>query len=277
MFAIGNYRILDKLDKCGLCEPYLCAEPHTGSHVVIGTIRAADHYPSENVDAFRGRLLGDVRAASSLSHPNIVAVYEVGRDGDLDYVVTEYVNGRTLKQIVAEGPPDLPLSLRTLTDVAHALDYAHSQGIVHDRVGTDCILIRDDGFVKVSGFGTARLIYKDTEALAPYPQPASFLLPECPSPEFLKGEYPRTGRSDQFSLATVAYRLVAGRDPFTAEGLASRLAKIVLGEPPPVHSINPAISPQMHPVVRKALSKDPAGRFDTCAQFMQALCGVCEV
>jgi serine/threonine protein kinase len=275
MLHLAGYTVLRELGRRGLGVEYLAADPRSGSHVAIKTIRTDMHYAAEDLDAFRARLLEDVRLARTLTHPNLVTLTEAGHEGDLDYIVTEYVNGRTLSRLLAGETPEVPESLRILADVAHALDYVHQAGIVHDHVEPDCILIPNDGAVKLSDLGAARITYFDV-SLARYPQSLPAIQPHYLSPEFIRWEWPRTGRSDQFSLAAVAYRLLTGRTPHAGEGVMPILAKIMSEEPAPPHSVNPALSPRVDSVFRRALCKDSAGRFATCTEFVQALRTSCE-
>jgi serine/threonine protein kinase len=275
MFHLAGYTVLGELERHGLGVEYLGVEPRSGSHVAIKTIQAHRHYAAQDLDTLRERLLRDVQVARTLTHPNLVAVIEAGREGDVDYVVTEYVNGRTLSRLLAEKALDIPESLRILADVAHGLDYAHQAGMVHDRVGPDCILIREDGVVKLSDLGTARITYFE-ESLVRYPQAVPVLQHHYLSPEFIRWEQPRTGRGDQFSLAAVAYRLLTGHTPHAGEDVVPVIIKIMSEDPAPPHSVNPALSPRVDPVLRKALSKNSAGRFATCTEFVQALRSSCE-
>jgi serine/threonine protein kinase len=273
MSHLGRYEIVRELESRGLSRRYAALDPASGRQVHISAIRATDHYTPDQLDAFRERLSHDVRTARGLSHPHLVALLDIGQELDLDYVVLQSEGGRTLAQVLAEETPPVAQSLRVLTEVARALDYLHHQGLVHDHVGPSSILVGDDFFVKLADFGIARMMYLD-EWAPPQQQPPLAGV-EYLSPEFLRNEQQRTGRSDQFSLAAVAFRLIAGCNPFAAEDLRSLMKKIILEEPAKPQCFDSGGGLQTYLILRKALSKDPSNRYDNCSRFVVELRRVC--
>jgi len=239
-----------------------------GRAVAIKTIRLSEQGTPEEAATLRERLMREARAAAVLSHPNVVAIHDVGQEGDVAYIVMELVQGRTLEDLLAD--PEVPRSeeflLRVLEDTARALDYAHAHGVVHRDVKPGNILVQDSGVAKIADFGIAKVTWSRTMT------ETGMLMgsPHYMAPEQLKGERV-TGRTDQFSLAAIAYTALAGRKPFDGDTFATLASKILFEPAPSLRMFNARVSPEVEQVLGKAMSKDPAGRFDNCAQFVEAL------
>jgi predicted Ser/Thr protein kinase len=265
---LGRYEILNELGKGGMGIVYRGTDPVIGRTVAIKTIRAFEGGTESEVHELRARLLRESQAAGLLSHPNIVAVYDVGEQGDIAYVVMEYIAGRTLEQILTETSTPVAADeiLRVLTETARALDYAHSKGVVHRDVKPANIMVQDDGVVKIADFGIAKVMQSSTVTKTS----AVIGSPHYMAPEQLKGE-PVGAATDQYALATVAYALLTGHRPFESDTMASIMARTLYEDPPSASSQNPALPAAVDEVLRTGLAKLPGARFASCMEFMAQL------
>jgi len=267
---LGRYELIEQVGKGGMGVVYRANDPTIGRTVAIKTILLDE---AERGSELRGRLLRESQAGGQLQHPNIVAVYDINEQDNTAYVVMEFVAGRTLEKALAGAPSLFPAgeALRIVEQCASALDYAHSRGVIHRDIKPANIMLQADGAAKIADFGIARVAQ-----FKPLTQSGMIVgSPHFMAPEQWKGE-PATGRTDQYALAAVAYALLTGRRPFESETMASLAAKALYEEPPAANVANPALSPAVSTTLRKALSKAPAGRYETCAQFAAALRAACE-
>ena len=265
---LGRYQIVGEIGRGGMGVVYRALDPTIGRTVAIKTILVSGQGSEEQHLARRVRLLRESQAAGQLSHPNIVAVHDVGEQGDTTYIVMEYIVGQTLEQSMAgaPGPRTAAESLRILADCARALDYAHSKGVVHRDIKPGNIILQSDGVVKIADFGIAKVLESSTLT-----QTAAVVgSPHFMAPEQLKGEA-ISGRTDQYALAVVAYALLAGRLPFDADSMATLVTKTLYQDPPPALSVNPTVDVAGDGVLRKALAKTPEVRYASCSEFIAAL------
>src|SRR5664279_184746 len=207
-----------------------------------------------------------------LSHPGIVTIYDVEQQGDLAYIAMEYVDGPTLDQMLSE--PEALSGERMFSimgQTAVALDYAHSKGIVHRDIKPANIMLSGDGTAKIADFGIAKITAAENLTMT-----GSIVgTPHYMSPEQVQGQ-PVDGRSDQFSLAVIAYEMLSGERPFVAEELASLVYKIAQQEPVPLHTLNPKLGWPVELVLRRALEKGPAARYSSCTEFVSAFEAACQ-
>ncbi len=269
---LGRYDILEQVGKGGMGVVYRAADPAIGRTVAIKTI-SFDDAGEEQRSELRARLMRESQAGGQLTHPNIVAVYDVSEEGAVAYIVMEYVAGWTLDRAMAGEGPVRPAgeALRIVEECARALDYAHSHGVVHRDIKPANIMLQADGAVKIADFGIAK-----ASRLTPLTQSGIIVgSPHYMAPEQWKGEAV-TGRTDQWALAAVAYTLLTGRRPFASETVASVAARTLYEEPPAATSVNPGLPAAVDGVFRKALSKTGEGRYETCGAFAGALRLACE-
>ena len=246
---------------------YRATDTELGRTVAIKTLRLSEYATPQEVLGLRERLVREARAAGHLNHPNIIAVHDIGQEGDTAYIVMEFVEGRTLDDMLAESAPlPVDLSLRILADAARALDHAHARGILHRDVKPANIMVQPDGGVKIADFGVAKLAWTKTIT------ETGMIVgsPHFMAPEQLRGE-PVSAKTDQFALAGVAYTVLTGRKPFDADTVASLFAKILREDPVPVETLTPGLEPGVGRVLHKAMAKAPADRFASCTEFVESL------
>ncbi len=272
MEQIGRYQVEREIGRGAMGVVYRALDPAIGRTVAIKTIRLAEFADPTEQGRLRERLTHEARSAGVLSHPGIVTVYDVAEEEELSYIAMEFVNGPSLEQMLSGSEPlDRDTILRVLRETASALDYAHKKGIVHRDIKPANILVHEDGTVKITDFGVAKI-----SASHQLTQAGTVLgTPSYMSPEQVQGK-PVDGRSDVFSLAVIAYEMLTGEKPFTGEQLPTLVYKIVHDQPTPPHLINPTLPWHVGVVLNKALEKDPAARYATCAEFVKALEGACK-
>jgi serine/threonine-protein kinase len=245
---------------------YRALDPKIGREVAIKTIRLSEKVDPSEVNSLRERLFREAQSAGRLSHPGIVTIYDIEEQGDLAYISMELVEGRTLEKMIAGGEAaDLAFVGRVMRLAAAALDYAHSRDIIHRDVKPANLMITPEGRVKITDFGIARVSSSQLTQTGTVMGTPSYM-----SPEQVKGD-PLDGRSDQFSLAVIAYEMLTGQKPFAGENLTSVMFKIVSETPVEPKALNPKIPPPMQESLLKALSKDAASRYPACAVFAASL------
>ena len=270
MERIGRYEIISELGRGAMGIVYKAHDPRIGRDVAIKTIRLADQGTADETQALRDRLFREAQSAGRLSHPGIVTIYDIDEEGGLAYISMEFVEGRTLEMLMAEGRArDTAFLTRFIEQTAAALDYAHASQIVHRDVKPANMMITPQGGVKVTDFGIARI------ASSKLTQTGTVMgTPSYMSPEQVRGEVV-DGRSDQFSLAVIAYELLTGEKPFTGDNLTAVIFKIVSGEPVPLRQIDETIPGGLEEVVLRALRKTSDDRFETCKAFADAFMAHC--
>ena len=265
---LGRYQLIEKIGKGGMGVVYRAVDPAIGRVVAIKTILTKD---SDTEDSqLRARLVRESQAVGRLSHPNIVTVHDIGEEGGTAYIVMEYVDGRTLADVLSEEPARLSNTemVRIVKECATALDYAHGRGVVHRDVKPANVMLQRDGTVKIADFGIAMV----SQASALTQKSVTMGSPYYMSPEQWRGERV-TGQADQYALAALAYTMLAGRRPFDEDSLPALAAKVLYQDPPAAVSFNPRLNPKADVVFRKALSKAAGKRYSTCAEFAAALRG----
>ena len=271
MDRIGRYKIVRELGRGAMGVVYHAIDPNIGRPVAIKTIQLTGARAPEEQARLRERLFREARSAGILSHPGIVTVYDVEQQGDLAYIAMEYVDGPTLDQLLSAPEPLPPARMfAILGQTAAALDYAHQKGIVHRDIKPANIMIAADGTAKISDFGIAKVTASEQFTMT-----GSIVgTPHYMSPEQVQG-LSLDGRSDQFSLAVMAFEILTGEKPYTGEHLTTVVYKIVAEEPEAPHRLNPSLGGPIESVLKKGLAKKPDGRYRTCQEFVEALEKAC--
>jgi len=258
-----RYRVEARIGQGGMAEVYRGFDPALERTVAIKVLLP----PYDRDAGFVARFRREAQAAARLSHPNIVGVYDTGADGDTQYIVMEYIEGRTLASFLAGGGKPTPMQSVELVDkIAGALAAAHAQGIVHRDIKPANVMVTREGAVKVMDFGIARL---QSDATAP--QTSSVIgTPAYFSPEQAQGQQV-DARSDIYSLGCVLYELLAHRPPFTGDTPVAIAYKQVNESPVPPSQLNPDVPPRLDAVVMKCMAKNPANRYQSAAELSEDL------
>src|SRR5450432_441166 len=267
MDRIGRYKIVRELGRGAMGVVYHAIDPNIGRPVAIKTIQFSSVRKPEEQERLRERLFREARSAGMLSHPGIVTIYDVEQQGDLAYIAMEYVDGPTLDQMLSETETVTAGQMfGILGQTAVALDYAHLKGIVHRDIKPANIMIAADGTAKITDFGIAKITASENLTMT-----GSIVgTPHYMSPEQVQGKQV-DGRSDQFSLAVIAYEMLTGEKPYTGEHLTTVVYKIVAEEPVSPRRLNPGLSSAIEAALSKAMSKKPEARYRNCQEFTAAL------
>jgi eukaryotic-like serine/threonine-protein kinase len=260
----NRYEIDAVLGQGGMAKVFKGTDRVLGRTVAVKVLSpqfAGDHQ-------FVSRFRREAQAAAALNHPNIVSVFDTGDQGDVHFIVMEYVEGRTLRDAIRQEGPILPERAVEITEeVARALAAAHEAGLVHRDVKPGNIMLTSDGSdAKVMDFGIARTTTGDTlTQTAAVLGTASYL-----SPEQAQGQ-PVDARTDIYSLGCVLYEMLTGRPPFTGDSPVSIAYKHVRENPVPPSRLNDDVTQSLEAVVMKMLAKNPTNRYQTAAELLEDL------
>ncbi len=275
---IGAYKILAPLGKGGMGEVHLALDTRLGRKVAVKLLPARFTTDSDRVRRFAQ----EARAASALNHPNIITIHEIGEVENTHYLVTEYVEGETLRQRMASAPQrriEPSEAIDIALQVAAALAAAHEAWITHRDIKPENVMVRRDGIVKVLDFGLAKL----TEPIAPAVDTQAPTMaggstetgmvmgtPRDMSPEQARGEKV-DHRTDIFSLGVMLYEMVAGRAPFAGATTSEVIAAILRDEPPSPRALNPSLPVELEHIIGKALEKDRDLRCQSAKEILADL------
>lgn len=253
---LDRYVIDAELGRGAMGVVYRARDPKLGRTVAIKMVSTAGLDPQAEKE-YRERFVVEANAAGRFSHPGIVTIFDV-REETEPYLVMEYVEGQSLQQLMGRDNRPLPLSttLRLIQEVAEALHYAHSQGVVHRDI-KPAILVTSDGHPKIADFGIAKL--NQTELTMPgqvLGSPA-FMAPEQLSEEGVDS------RSDLFSLGVILYYMLTGYRPFQGNSTTTVCFKLVNHEPVPASALESRVPPELDKIVSRAMAKDPAQRYQS--------------
>jgi serine/threonine-protein kinase len=262
---IGKYRVKGELGRGGMGAVYLAEQPGLGREVAIKElIQSAATDPT----ALK-RFLQEAQVMARTSHPNLVQVHDLELSGDANYIVLEFIRGKSLRDWINRGPIPPPQVFAVMHGVLQALDYAHKHAIVHRDMKPENVLLSDDGMVKVADFGIARLT-DDTGVGGTATKTGTTVgTPQYMSPEQVASSKV-DGRSDLYSAGIMFYELVAGEPPFTAnesDGPFTLMAKHVQAPPKPPSLHRPGLDPGLEEAILKSISKRPEDRFQTGQEF----------
>jgi serine/threonine-protein kinase len=275
---IGHYQILSQLGAGGMGEVYLAEDQRLRRKVALKLLPAQFTQDADRVRRFEQ----EARAASALNHPNIITIHEIGQVDGRHYIVTEFVDGQTLRQQMKSARLKLSEALEVAVQVASALTAAHEAGIVHRDIKPENLMLRTDGYVKVLDFGLAKLTEPAAQAIDTQAPTAAALSTETGmvmgtahymSPEQARGQKV-DGRSDIFSLGIVLYEMVTGRAPFEGATSSDVIAALLGKEPLPLTQLLPEIPVELERIVTKALRKEREERYQTIKDLLVDLKGL---
>lgn len=275
--TISHYRIIEKLGAGGMGEVYLAEDVKLGRKVALKLL--SEEYTS-NRDRVN-RFEQEACAASSLNHPNILTIYEVGSEADRHYMATEFIDGVTLRHKIANLQLETSEILDISIQIASALDEAHAAGIVHRDIKPENIMIRRNGYVKLLDFGLAKLTERtvDRSSLDAEASTRVFVQTDVGvvmgtshymSPEQTRGQLV-DARTDVWSLGVVMYEMTAGKPPFIGDTSTDVLVAITQKEPPPLGRFSTNVPAELEWIITKALRKDREERYQTAKELLTDL------
>src|SRR5258708_1389996 len=266
---IGKYRVKGELGRGGMGAVYRAEQPGLGRE---GAIKELIQSAATDPVALK-RFLQEAQVMARTSHPNLVQVHDVELSAEANYIVLEFVRGKSLRDWLNRGPIPPPQVFAVMHGVLQALDYAHKHAIVHRDMKPGNVLLSDDGMVKVADFGIARLT-DDTGVGGTATKTGTTVgTPQYMSPEQVASSKV-DGRSDLYSAGIMFYELVAGQPPFTAtesDGPFTLMAKHVQAPPKPPSLHRPGLDPGLEEAILKSISKRPEDRFQTGQEFADVL------
>jgi serine/threonine protein kinase/Tfp pilus assembly protein PilF len=275
---IGHYRIESLIGVGGMGEVYLARDEGLGRKAALKLLPDSLTTDETQLDRFKN----EARAASALNHPNILTVYEIGAEGNVQFIATEFIEGVTVREALASGKMSAQRALEIAVQVASALAAAHDAGVVHRDIKPENIMLRPDGYVKVLDFGIAKLT-EQKQASRDHGVETTALLQTRPglvlgtahymSPEQARGQKV-DARSDIWSLGVVLYEMVAGSPPFRGETASDCIAAILTAEPAPVSSASPNVPAKLESILQKALRKNTDERYQTIKEMLAELRGL---
>jgi eukaryotic-like serine/threonine-protein kinase len=256
----GRYRLERRIGSGGMADVWLAADAELDRRVALKVLHANFARDREFVERFRR----EASAAAGLQHPNVVGVFDRGRVGDTYYIAMEFVDGPSLRDLIASGmqPHEAVEVTRQVLDAA---EFAHQSGIVHRDLKPLNVLIDREGRTRVTDFGIARAGESEITQTGSVMGTAQYL-----SPEQAQG-MEVTAAADIYSIGVMLFEMLTGRVPFEGDNAVAIAMKQVSEQPPPPSAINPAVSPSLDAVVLRALAKDPANRFASAAEMRAAL------
>jgi hypothetical protein len=279
--TVHHYQFLEKLGAGGMGEIWKAQDTRLNRFVAVKVLTSASAGDPER----RRRFIQEAQAASALNHPNIITIHDIISEGDAEYMVMEWVQGKTLIDLIPKGGLRVPQVLKYAVQMTDALQTAHSAGIVHRDLKPGNVMVTETGLVKVLDFGLAKLTDSSplshtsgsgddataTIAQAPLTVEGSIIgTVSYMSPEQAQGKRVDS-RSDIFSFAVVLYEMVTGTRAFAGDSALSTLSAILRDEARPIPEIAPDTPPQLEQVIQRCLRKNPEQRFQTMKEVQVAL------
>ncbi len=257
-----RYRVVSRIGSGGMADVYCCEDLQLGRQVAVKLLHRRFAEDSEFVERFRR----EASSAASLSHPNVVGVFDRGEWDGTYYIAMEYLGGRQLKALIRDtGPLDPLRAIDIASQVLSAARFAHQRGVVHRDIKPHNVIIDGEGRVKVTDFGIARAGASEITETGSIIGTVQYL-----SPEQAQGQAV-SPRSDLYSIGVMLYELLTGRLPFDGDSAVTIALKQISELPGLPSAHNPAVSPELDAIVQRALEKDPENRFADADEFLAAL------
>jgi len=273
--VISHYRIESLIGVGGMGEVYLARDERLGRKAALKLLPDSLTIDEAQLSRFKN----EARTASALNHPNILTVYEIGREGNVQFIATEFIEGSTLRAALARGRMKPHAALEIAVQVASALTAAHEAGVVHRDIKPENVMLRPDGYVKVLDFGIAKVteqmpgsVDRTVEITGVLRTRPGLVLGTAHymSPEQARGQTV-DARSDIWSLGVVLYEMVGGSPPFRGETPSDCIASILTKEPPPLSSVLPAVPRKLESILQKALRKNSDERYQAIKEMLAEL------
>src|SRR5262245_15264646 len=265
-WLLGRYEVVAELGEGAMGVVYRANDPMLNRMVAIKTINT-EEAGHEGMAEYEARFYTEAKAAGGLNHPKSIIIHDIGKSGHLVYMAMEYIEGRELREMLAEGKP---LAVAQAVDIAaqvgEGLAYAHQHQVVHRDIKPANIMITPDGRAKIADFGIARMRSSETRT-----QTGVILgSPKYISPEQVVGKR-ADHRSDIFSLGVILYECITGSTPFNGEGLSALMYQITNHDPAAPSSSNPQVPVMLDYIIAKVLAKAPEARYQSAADFANDL------
>jgi Tol biopolymer transport system component len=269
---VGHYRVLEKIGSGGMGEVFRARDERLGRDVALKLIRQS----SSNNPDHRRRFEQEARAAAALNHPNIVAIYDVGFTGDFPFIVSELLEGQTLRKRLSEGALSVAQATNIALQTVRGLIAAHERRIVHRDLKPENLFLMHDGRVKILDFGVAKLqaaaeSEQTVEAMTTVTKSGAVIgTVAYMSPEQLRGK-PVDHRSDIFSAGAILYEMVTGQRAFRGETEVDTMTAVLREEPPEIDPNQGNVPPNLRDIIRHCLEKEPENRFQSARDLAFAL------
>ncbi|NVM20314.1 MAG: CHASE2 domain-containing protein [Desulfobacterales bacterium] len=262
VFTLGRYNVIRQLSKGAMGTVFLGQDPRIKRTTAIKAFRFTDDFGPEEAGKMKENFFFEAKSAGTLSHPNIVTIYDAGEEQDLAYIAMEYLEGESLQEYTKkENLLPMRKVIEYVAAVADALDYAHAKGIVHRDVKPANIMLANTGVIKITDFGIARITTASQTRTGVVKGTPHYM-----SPEQISGEKV-DGRSDIFSLGVVLFELLAGERPFSGDNLATLMHQIVNVPHTDPKKMSPRIVKPLGTIINKALEKDREKRYQKASQL----------
>jgi len=271
-FMVGSYRVLFRIGSGGMGEVWRGRDEQRGLDVAIKVLSPDSARDSDRMKRFAM----EAKAASSLKHPNILTIYEVGESPFGPYLVTEYVEGDTVRALLNDGPLPLAKAVDVALQASEGVASAHAVGIAHRDIKPENLMVNRAGVVKILDFGLAKLLRPGEDGAADAAQTAVGMIIGTAgylSPEQLRGGK-ASERSDVFALGVVLYEMVTGDNPFRRNNAVDTFSAIMRDEPPPLDPNLGPVPVELPLTVGRALAKKPEERYPTARELADDLRGV---
>ncbi len=267
---IGHYRLLKKLGRGGMGDVYQAQDLRLNRYVAVKIF--PPQYSSDEQRVLR--FVQEAQLASAINHPNVLTIHDLGEEGGTHYLVTEFVDGETLRRRLQRGALAHSETVAIAIGAARALDAAHDYWVVHRDIKPENVMIRCDGLVKILDFGLAKALENPLFASGgPRVETSPGMVPGTiwyAPPERLRGEA-ADPRSDLFSLGCVIYEMISGRAPFGGDSLMQVMERILRQEPESLERARPDTPEQLSCITRRLMRKDPEDRYQTAHEVIDEL------
>ena len=258
----GRYRIVSRIGSGGMADVYSAEDTHLGRQIALKVLHRRFAQDAEFVERFRR----EAKSAASLSHPNVVGIFDRGEHEGTYYIAMECLTGRTLKEVITRRRRSArSMRSTSASRCSQAAGFAHRRGVIHRDFKPHNVIVDDQGHAKVTDFGIARAGASEMTETGSIMGTAQYL-----SPEQAQG-HAVTAASDLYSIGVMLYEMLAGRLPFDGDSAVSIALKHLNEAPVPISTLRPDIDPALESVVMAALAKDPAARWQSAEDFAEAL------
>ncbi len=271
--SFGHYEIIRQIGAGGMGEVYLAQDTKLDRRVAVKILNREFSRHEQNLQRF----IQEAKAASALNHPNILVIHEIGETADSNYIVSEFIEGKTLRELFRESSLKLSEILDVSIQIANALSAAHAARIVHRDIKPENIIVRPDGYVKILDFGLAKLVepkvigFEDATARQNHTAKGVILgTVNYMSPEQAKGERVDE-RTDIFSFGVLVYEMIAGKTPFAGASMSETFANLINADPQPLARFSSNVPEELQRIIAKTLRKNKDERYQTMRDLLTDL------